>query len=349
MCAKIGPGLKTNSRCPLASVRTWVPMISAGIKSGVNWMRLKLSPSTSLAVLTISVLPNPGTPSIRIWPPAKSAVRSFRTTSRWPTITFPTSSSARAKTCWNSATRWSGDCFGAAPIRYPLYSCDSSRDSVNEIAIARRYQLPLIGGRGIRSRCERRIGVRSGGLGPLGVDYSFSFALGRGAGGNFENHIASIIDVEADPLLAGFEKSLIVRGGRKFAQMGIAAGAAAIGLLALPIGHFVARVVSGLRNRHWSAALLIGIFAAAALLIGIVPGPRRLRGFRIGVGLVGRLAGREVIGLNLCLRFRELIFQIDAVGGATIIVLAVFLAAAFVLRASGATAAFAFSAALTLT
>ena len=35
-------------------------MISEGIRSGVNWMRLKLRPSVSLAALTISVLPEAG-------------------------------------------------------------------------------------------------------------------------------------------------------------------------------------------------------------------------------------------------------------------------------------------------
>jgi len=79
--AKIGPGLKWNSRRPSASVRTWVPTMSEGIRSGVNWMRLKLSPRASLAVLHIKVLPSPGTPSIKTWPPANSAVRVLRTTS----------------------------------------------------------------------------------------------------------------------------------------------------------------------------------------------------------------------------------------------------------------------------
>ena len=48
-----------------------VPTMSAGIRSGVNWMRLKRSDSTSPSVRTSSVLPRPGTPSSRMWPPGE--------------------------------------------------------------------------------------------------------------------------------------------------------------------------------------------------------------------------------------------------------------------------------------
>ena len=41
----------------------FVPMMSAGIRSGVNWMRLKSSESASARVRTSNVLPSPGTPS----------------------------------------------------------------------------------------------------------------------------------------------------------------------------------------------------------------------------------------------------------------------------------------------
>ena len=40
----------------------FVPMMSAGIRSGVNWMRLKSRSSASASVRTSSVLPRPGTP-----------------------------------------------------------------------------------------------------------------------------------------------------------------------------------------------------------------------------------------------------------------------------------------------
>ena len=40
----------------------FVPMMSAGIRSGVNWMRLNFRSSTCASVRTRSVLPRPGTP-----------------------------------------------------------------------------------------------------------------------------------------------------------------------------------------------------------------------------------------------------------------------------------------------
>ena len=49
--------------------------MSAGIRSGVNWMRLKERSSTSPSVRTSRVLPRPGTPSSSTWPPAKMAIR----------------------------------------------------------------------------------------------------------------------------------------------------------------------------------------------------------------------------------------------------------------------------------
>ena len=47
----------------------FVPRMSAGIRSGVNWMRLKERSSTSPSVRTSSVLPRPGTPSSSTCPP----------------------------------------------------------------------------------------------------------------------------------------------------------------------------------------------------------------------------------------------------------------------------------------
>ena len=64
-----------------------VPMMSAGIRSGVNWMRRKSSSSTRDRALTSSVLPRPGTPSSSTLPPQKMAVSVASTTRSWPTIT----------------------------------------------------------------------------------------------------------------------------------------------------------------------------------------------------------------------------------------------------------------------
>ena len=53
-----------------------MPMMSAGIMSGVNWMRLNSHPRVCDSVRTSSVLPRPGTPMISTWPWAKTAARS---------------------------------------------------------------------------------------------------------------------------------------------------------------------------------------------------------------------------------------------------------------------------------
>ena len=52
-----------------------VPVMSEGMRSGVNWMRLKLSPSVCAIVRTISVFAVPGIPVIRQWPPTNSAIK----------------------------------------------------------------------------------------------------------------------------------------------------------------------------------------------------------------------------------------------------------------------------------
>jgi len=92
--AKIGPGRNLNSRRPVArsSWITSVPVMSLGIRSGVNWMRLNDSDSTFDSVEISSVLARPGTPSNRQWPRQNSAMNSSSTTWSWPTMTFLISS-----------------------------------------------------------------------------------------------------------------------------------------------------------------------------------------------------------------------------------------------------------------
>ncbi len=83
--AKIGPGANTIARRPLAS--SWmmsVPVMSDGIRSGVNWMRLNLRSSTFASVATSSVFASPGTPTIRLLPPTNSDSSSSSMTSRLP-------------------------------------------------------------------------------------------------------------------------------------------------------------------------------------------------------------------------------------------------------------------------
>src|SRR5437899_2743130 len=68
--------------------------MSAGIRSGVNWMRLYWRCRARAMVLTSRVLPSPGRPSRSTCPPAISAIVTPRITSSWPTITRATSRSS---------------------------------------------------------------------------------------------------------------------------------------------------------------------------------------------------------------------------------------------------------------
>src|SRR6478672_6464953 len=68
-----------------------VPTRSAGTRSGVNWMRLKLPRSVRASVLTVSVLARPGTPSTSKWPWARMATSTRSRKWSCPTTTFFTS------------------------------------------------------------------------------------------------------------------------------------------------------------------------------------------------------------------------------------------------------------------
>ena len=65
--------------------------MSAGIKSGVNWMRLNDRFSVSARVRTINVLASPGTPCSRQCPPANMPMSSCSITRFCPTMTLPSS------------------------------------------------------------------------------------------------------------------------------------------------------------------------------------------------------------------------------------------------------------------
>ena len=112
--AKIGPGWKRKTREPPSSMRMLVPVMSAGIRSGVNCTRLKVQSMTSAIVRTSIVLPRPGTPSRRTWLFARSPTRVWRTSSRWPTMTLPTSASmARARSAKASGAMRCGSAVAA--------------------------------------------------------------------------------------------------------------------------------------------------------------------------------------------------------------------------------------------
>src|SRR5271157_5224638 len=114
---KIGPGWNSNTRRPSgASITIFVPMMSAGIRSGLNWMRLKSRLSSSASVRTRSVLPRPGTPSSSACPPMNRQVRTPWTISSWPTMTLEISDFTWLYRVRNSSARASIDSEGAGDI-----------------------------------------------------------------------------------------------------------------------------------------------------------------------------------------------------------------------------------------
>ena len=86
--ANMGPATKRIRREPelLSSSMTSVPVMSEGMRSGVNWMREKLSDSVRASVLIISVLASPGTPSRMQCPRHKSTVSRSSITASCPTM-----------------------------------------------------------------------------------------------------------------------------------------------------------------------------------------------------------------------------------------------------------------------
>ena len=92
-----------NLRPPSSSATTLVPMMSAGIRSGVNCIRENPRSSTSWSVRISSVFPKPGTPSKSACPPVIKQIRTPSIISCCPTICFETSRWIRLKVSRNSS------------------------------------------------------------------------------------------------------------------------------------------------------------------------------------------------------------------------------------------------------
>ena len=83
-----GPGANTILRPPV-SASSWmmsVPVMSDGIRSGVNWMRANFRSRTCAIVWMSRVLARPGTPMMRLLPPTKSVSSVSSMTRCWPMI-----------------------------------------------------------------------------------------------------------------------------------------------------------------------------------------------------------------------------------------------------------------------
>ena len=68
--------MNIRSRVTGSSWITSEPVMSEGIRSGVNWMRLNVRSRAWARVLTMSVLASPGTPMSRAWLRQKIAISS---------------------------------------------------------------------------------------------------------------------------------------------------------------------------------------------------------------------------------------------------------------------------------
>ena len=78
------------SSSPVLKLTMEKPVISEGVMSGVNCMRLNEQSSERAIADTSVVLPTPGTSSISTWPRQSSAMKSSSTASCLPTTTRPT-------------------------------------------------------------------------------------------------------------------------------------------------------------------------------------------------------------------------------------------------------------------
>src|SRR5579863_7528866 len=137
-------------------------------------------------------------------------------TSRWPTITRLTSASARAKVLRKSATRSFGEscCWGAAPIVPP-----SSPRLMNQIAIARRHELLLVGRNRNALLLQRSIGVGRCRSRPLVVSHRFALARIAHFGWQPERNITGVANIDRRSLFAQFVEALVTGGLGKFTQV----------------------------------------------------------------------------------------------------------------------------------
>ena len=86
MSAKTGPAWK--SKACVCMLNTVVPSTSLGMRSGVNWMRLKRVSMSRAMSRANNVLATPGTPSMSTWPSARMAVSTRSTVASCPTMTW---------------------------------------------------------------------------------------------------------------------------------------------------------------------------------------------------------------------------------------------------------------------
>ena len=122
---KIGPFLNSNSEVFI--LKTDVPKMSEGIRSGVNCILLKSTEIVLARSLAVMVFATPGTPSIRTCPLERRAARRCSIMLSCPTMTFPISAFILSKLSrssvisildWNCVAGVSGCSFSIFSIFY---------------------------------------------------------------------------------------------------------------------------------------------------------------------------------------------------------------------------------------
>src|SRR5262245_9807672 len=134
----------------------FVPVMSAGIRSGVNWIRLNEQSMTSAIVRTSIVLPRPGTPSSSTWLFASRPVMVCRISSRWPTMTFPTSRSIAAARSANASGARCGAADSGVDVLAMAASVDRGRGLVARVERAEVVANEVAQGQGHVATVERR-------------------------------------------------------------------------------------------------------------------------------------------------------------------------------------------------
>ena len=106
-----------------------VPVMSDGIRSGVNWMRANFRSSTSAIVRTSSVFARPGTPTMRLLPPANSVSITCSMTAACPMMTLPSSATIRSRLVFIRSARATSSAASrtACDSRFTCISCDTVR------------------------------------------------------------------------------------------------------------------------------------------------------------------------------------------------------------------------------
>src|SRR5215207_3375541 len=163
MLAKTGPRMNSIARRPVArsSSMISVPVMSAGIRSGVNWMRLKERSSTEAMVRTSSVFARPGTPVMMECPPTKSESSTSSTTSSCPLMALrisPIKLSRAAESRPSSSS--SRSTFVSTAMRPPLLSRDRQQKLLSLLVTRRDFERAQHGALGVRRPAERVQGAR---------------------------------------------------------------------------------------------------------------------------------------------------------------------------------------------